>query len=85
MANRYYIRNTQNDNTFDPVENRFYASNWEPHLEEDRGYLQGLIDADPETFQNCVVESTEQKSMTFTREQIIERIENLEGMIIYSF
>lgn len=57
MKNLYYILNVKTDESYDPIEGKFYGSNWEPELEEDRGYLQSLIDDDPEKFENCIIET----------------------------
>lgn len=59
MKNLFYIRNTKTDQNFDTVENKFYGSNWEPTYEDDKEWLQGIIDEDPEKFENCVVETVE--------------------------
>lgn len=56
MKNYYYIRNTKTDENFDTREMKFYDSNWDPTYEEDKEWLQSMIDADPEKFKNCVVE-----------------------------
>jgi hypothetical protein len=53
----YYIRNTKNDCNYDLVEGRFYSSTWQPELEDDKEHLQSLIDSDPETFKDCIVET----------------------------
>lgn len=59
MKNLFYIRNTKTDESFDTIEMKFYPNNWEPEMEEDKNYLQSLIDEDPEKFENCVVETVE--------------------------
>lgn len=55
MKTLFYILNTKTDESLDTMEMEFYSSNWEPEPEEDKSYLQGLIDADPEKFKNCIV------------------------------
>jgi len=59
MKNLFYIRNTKTDKNFDTMEMKFYGSNWGPNYEEDKERLQGMIDEDPEKFENCVVETVE--------------------------
>ena len=59
MKNLHYIRNTKTDESFDTMEMKFYPNNWEPELEEDKDYLQSLIDDEPEKFENCVIETIE--------------------------
>jgi len=56
MKTLYYIWNTKTDENFDPIEMKFYGANWEPQLEEDKAYLQGLIDDDKEKFKDCIIE-----------------------------
>ena len=53
MKKMYYILNSKTDYSFDPIENKFYPNNWEPELDDDKDYLQSLIDQDPEKFENC--------------------------------
>lgn len=50
----YYILNTKTDANFDTNENKFYPASWEPVLEE-KEYLESLIQADIEKFENCKV------------------------------
>jgi len=50
----FYILNTKTDANFDTNENKFYPASWEPVLEE-KEYLQSLIDADAENFENCII------------------------------
>ena len=59
MKNLFYIRNTKTDQNFDTIEMKFYGSNWEPIYEEDKEWLQAMIDEDSEKFENCVVETVE--------------------------
>jgi len=59
MKNLHYILNTETDENFDTMEMKFYPNNWEPELEEDKDYLQSLIDDEPEKFENCVIETIE--------------------------
>ena len=59
MKNLHYIRNTKTDENFDTMEMKFYPNNWEPEMEEDRDYLQSLIDDDPERFKDCIIETIE--------------------------
>lgn len=56
MKELFYIRNTKTDQNFDTIEMKFYDNNWEPQLEEDKDSLQEMINEDPETFKNCIVE-----------------------------
>lgn len=53
---QYYIRNTETDENFDPIENKFYSNSWQPQLEEDRDYLEMLMKNDKERFENCIIE-----------------------------
>jgi len=57
MKDLHYIRNTKTDQSFDTMEMKFYPNNWEPEMEEDRAYLQRLIDDDPEKFKDCIIET----------------------------
>lgn len=57
MKNLFYIRNTKTDQNYDTLEKKFYGSNWEPNYEEDKEWLQVLIDSSPEKFENCVIET----------------------------
>jgi len=57
MKDLHYIRNTKTDASFDTMEMKFYPNNWEPEMEEDRAYLQSLIDEDPEKFKDCIIET----------------------------
>lgn len=50
----FYILNTKTDGNFDTNENRFYPASWEP-VREEKAYLESLIEADPEKFENCIV------------------------------
>ena len=50
----YYILNTKTEANFDTNENKFYPVSWEPVLEE-KAYLEGLIEANKEKFENCKV------------------------------
>lgn len=59
MKKLFYILNTKTDKSFDTMENKFYGSNWQPAYEDDREWLQGMIDEDPEKFENCIVEEVE--------------------------
>lgn len=56
MKTMYYIRDTKTDQNFDPIENKFFGSNWEPQLEDDKAYLQHFIDNDKEKFSDCIIE-----------------------------
>lgn len=56
MKALFYIRNTKNDKNFDTQEMKFYDNNWEPTYEEDKQWLEQLIENDPVKFENCVVE-----------------------------
>ena len=38
------------------IENKFFGSNWEPQLEDDKAYLQHFIDNDKEKFSDCIIE-----------------------------
>ena len=62
MKNLHYIRNTKTDESFDTMEMKFYPNNWEPELEEDKDYLQSLIDEDPEKFKDCEIETIETRT-----------------------
>jgi len=57
MKTLHYILNTKTDESFDTIEMKFYPNNWEPEMEEDKDYLQSLIDEDPEKFKNCIIET----------------------------
>ena len=57
MKNLHYILNTETDENFDPMEMKFYPNNWEPEMEEDKDYLQSLIDENPEKFKDCEIET----------------------------
>jgi len=57
MKTSYYILNTKTDQSFDTMEMKFYSNNWNPEMEEDKEYLEGLINRDPERFENCIVAS----------------------------
>ena len=41
---------------------KFYPNNWEPEMEEDKDYLQSLIDEDPEKFKDCEIETIETRT-----------------------
>jgi len=62
MKKLHYIRNEETDENFDPMEMKFYPNNWEPEMEEDRDYLQSLIDDEPERFKDCVIETIETRT-----------------------
>jgi len=62
MKKLHYIRNEETDDNFDPIEMKFYANNWEPEMEEDRDYLQSLMDDDPERFKDCIIETIETRT-----------------------
>ena len=57
MKTLFYIRNTKTDANFDTVEMKFYGANWEPQYEDDKNWLQSLIEKEPEKFENCIVET----------------------------
>ena len=57
MKKAHYILNTVTDQSFDTMEMKFYSNNWEPELEDDKKYLQNLIDSDSEKFANCIIET----------------------------
>ena len=57
MKKGHYILNTVTDQNFDTLEMKFYNNNWEPALEDDKNYLQSLIDSDSEKFANCIIET----------------------------
>jgi len=57
MKTSYYILNTKTDQSFDTMEMRFYSNNWNPEMEENKEYLQRLIDDYPERFENCIIAS----------------------------
>jgi hypothetical protein len=59
MKTLFYIINTKNDKNFDTQEMKFYDKNWEPTYEDDKQWLEQLIENDPEKFENCVVEEIE--------------------------
>jgi len=56
MKTMYYIRNTKNDKNYDPIEMKFFDNNWEPQLESDKVWLEGLIESNKEKFKDCIVE-----------------------------
>ncbi len=53
----YYILNTKTDQNYDLIEDKFFASNWEPQREDDKEGLQHMIDSNPEKFEDCIVTS----------------------------
>ena len=57
MKNLHYIRNEETEENLDPIEMKFYPDNWEPEMEEDKDYLQSLIDENPEKFKDCEIET----------------------------
>ena len=59
MKKLHYIRNEETEENLDPIEMKFYPDNWEPEMEEDKDYLQSLIDEDPEKFKDCEIETIE--------------------------
>lgn len=85
---KFYIRNTKNDMNYDTNEGKFFKSSWEPVYEEDRGYLERLINENPEKFKNCVIEEKSMKttySVTFNypngNAYVIIETENLEEAV----
>ena len=54
VENKYYILNTKNGNTYDPVENNFYGQSWEI-VYEDKAHLEAIIEKDPERFRDCII------------------------------
>ena len=56
MKNLFYIRNTKTDQSYDIFDEKFYDSNWTPNYEQDKKYLQYLIESYPEKFEDCVIE-----------------------------
>lgn len=56
MKTLFYIRNTKTDQNFDPIEMKFYGNNWEPQLEDDKQWLENIIEDDKEKFQDCIIE-----------------------------
>jgi ClpP class serine protease len=62
MKNLHYIRNTKTDESFDTMEMKFYPNTWEPEMEEDKDYLQSLIDENPEKFKDCEIETIETRT-----------------------
>ena len=59
MKTLFYIINTKNDDNFDTQEMKFYDNNWEPTYEDDKQWLEQLIENDPEKFENCIVKEIE--------------------------
>jgi len=59
MKTLFYIRNTKSDMNFDTMEMKFYTNNWEPVLEDDKDYLENLIEEEPERFEDCIIEEVE--------------------------
>lgn len=57
MEKLHYILNTKTDESFSTAEMKFYSNAWEPEWEEDRDYLQSLIDDNPIKFKDCIVET----------------------------
>ncbi len=51
----YYILNFVTDQNFDPIENKFFAANWEPVTTNDKKSLQLLINKDKKRFVNCKI------------------------------
>ena len=45
------------------MEMKFYPNNWEPEMEEDKDYLQSLIDENPEKFKDCIIETIETRTL----------------------
>ena len=62
MKNLHYIRNEETEENLDPIEMKFYPDNWTPEMEEDKDYLQSLIDEDPEKFKDCEIETIETRT-----------------------
>lgn len=56
MKNLFYIRNTKTDQNYDTMDEKFYDSSWTPVGEQDKNWLQDLIELSPEKFKNCIVE-----------------------------
>lgn len=56
MKNLFYIWNTKTDQHYDTMDEKFYDSSWTPNYEQDKEFLQYLIDTYPEKFENCVIE-----------------------------
>ena len=63
MKNLHYIRNEETEENLDPIEMKFYPDNWEPEMEEDKDYLQSLIDENPEKFKDCIIETIETRTL----------------------
>jgi uncharacterized protein YllA (UPF0747 family) len=59
MKTLFYIRNTKTEQYFDTDEMKFYSNSGEVTYEDDKDWLQGMINEDPERFENCVVETVE--------------------------
>ncbi len=41
--------------TYDPLENKFFNSKWEPEYEEDKEVLQKMIDDNKDYFKGCII------------------------------
>jgi hypothetical protein len=50
----YYILNTRTEQTFCPIENKFFDATWEP-MDEDRHVLEAIINDEPQRFENCKI------------------------------
>ena len=50
----YYILKTTTDQTFCPIENKFFDATWEP-IDEERHVLESIMQDDPERFENCKI------------------------------
>jgi len=57
MKKQFYIWNTKTDQNFDPIEMKFYNSNWEPELTDDKEWLESIMKNNPEKFENCVIKT----------------------------
>ena len=55
MKTLHYILNEKTDYSFDANEMMFFSNTWEPELDEDKIYLQRLIDDNPVKFKDCII------------------------------
>jgi len=59
MKAMHYILQVATDCSYHPIEDRFYKNNWQPELEDDKEYLQEIINSDPERFEGCIIKTIE--------------------------
>ena len=50
----YYILKTTTEQTYCPIENKFFDATWEP-IDEERHVLESIMQDDPKRFENCKI------------------------------